>query len=105
MSLPSTIQKIYDYFFFSSVPWVERIVLYLFIGGLCLLALIFRKSVANEILDRPFSAIGGMILGIVSLVVSYHLLENLRYALGIGIVLTLVGGFAGGFFMPDGESE
>jgi hypothetical protein len=66
--------------------------------------LMFRKVVANDMLDRPFSFIGCMALSVPIIIILDRLTDNLRMIVGFGLLAWLVGGFIGGLFLPDGES-
>ena len=68
-------------------------------------ALIFRKSVANDMLDRGFSIIGSCALGIIAFLIATNILDNLKISVGIGVFAWAVGGFLLAEFIQDGYSD
>lgn len=77
----------------------------LFIGAIFVLgSLIFRKSVANDILDRGFSVIGSCTLGIITYLIINGLFDNIRLSIGASILACGVGGFLLAEIIMDGES-
>ena len=78
-------------------------------GILALGAILFRKNVANDLLNMPFSMIGSIAIGEIAFFVStfgvagHHLI--LKWALLSGIVGVLLGGFICGNLFGDGESS
>ena len=69
------------------------------------LGLIFRRSVANDLLDWRFSVIGSSAAAILGHFISYGLFNNLKISLVTGIVLFFIGGFGLGEILPDGEAS
>jgi ABC-type uncharacterized transport system permease subunit len=67
--------------------------------------LIFRKSIANDILNMKFSFIGCLVGSILPFVILDAFVENIRILVGIGLVGWVVGGFLLGLWLPDGEAD
>lgn len=67
--------------------------------------LIFRKSVANDILDIRFSFIGCMVGSMLGFIITDILFDNLKILVVVSIVTWLVGGYFGGMFLWDGEAS
>ena len=65
-------------------------------------ALIFRKSVANDSLDRSFSVIGSCVPAIIAYLVMSSFVDNIRYSFGVGILFWIAGGFLLGDIIGDG---
>lgn len=72
-------------------------------------ALVFRKSVANDLLEMDFSVIGSSVAGILCFIILKNIL-NFKIAVGIGLVAWV----AVGFLLPkvlnidgtaDGDSD
>lgn len=77
----------------------------LFIAAILVLgAFIFRKSVANDLIDRPFSIIGSCVPGVIGFIISHHIFSSLKFPIVIGIFLWLVGGFLLGDLIGDGNA-
>ena len=68
-------------------------------------AFIFRKSVANDMLDKGFSIIGSCGLGIITFIVINSIFDVLKMSVGIGFVAWLLGGFLLADFIQDGYSD
>jgi len=68
-------------------------------------AILFRKNVANDLLDMPFSIIGAIAVGSILTIIIQNMFDAFKWALLAGIVGCLVGGFIGGNFLGDGESD
>lgn len=66
-------------------------------------ALIFRKSVANDMLDRGFSVIGASVGGILTFLILNNIFDNLKICIGIGLVAWAAGGFLLAEIIGDGE--
>lgn len=78
----------------------------LIIGALFSLSgLIFRKSVANDILDMKFSFIGCVVGSMIPFIILDIFLENIKIIVGVSLVGWVIGGFLFGLFLPDGESD
>lgn len=81
------------------------LVIYLIPGLIVLAAILFRKNIANDLLDMPFSLMGSGALGVLSYYIIYGIFQNLKWAVLAGVIGLLAGGFLAGMFLPDGESE
>jgi len=79
-------------------------IIYLVPACLVLGALLFRKNVANDMLDYPFSVIGSSVVGVLAYYIVYAIFHVFKYSLLSGVLGVLVGGFALGFILPDGET-
>jgi len=68
-------------------------------------AFIFRKSVANDMLDREFSVIGSSALGILTfLILDVAINLSLKFCVGLGLIAWAVGGFLLAPIIGDGEA-
>lgn len=79
--------------------------IYVIPAVIVIIAILFRKNIANDILDYPFSLIGSSVVGVIAYYIVYGLFGVMKYSLLAGIVGLLIGGFVLGTFMPDGESD
>lgn len=68
-------------------------------------ALIFRKSVANDMLDRGFSIIGSCAMGIVAFLITSNIFDSLKVSVGIGVFAWVAGGFLLAEVIQDGYSD
>ena len=66
--------------------------------------LIFRKSVANDMFDMPFSFIGCMSASMLAFILLDNLVGNMKITFIVSLVAWLAGGFALGPVMFDGEA-
>ena len=80
-------------------------VIYLIPAFFIMGAILFRKNIANDVLDMPFSIIGAGAGALIPYYVVYGLFHSFKFSLAAGIVGLLVGGFLAGHFLPDGEAE
>lgn len=67
--------------------------------------LIFRKSVANDLLDMKFSFIGCMIGFCLSFIILDNTFHILKLTVVVSLICWIVGGFGLGPFLWDGEAE
>ena len=68
-------------------------------------ALVFRKTVANDSMGRGFSFIGASVGGILGYMIIDLSIGSLRYGVGLGLILWLVGGFLLADVIGDGEAS
>jgi hypothetical protein len=77
----------------------------LLFGALFILgAFIFRKSVANDMMDYPFSVIASGGLGTLTFIILNNIISNIRISVGISLMAWAAAGFLLGKFLPDGEA-
>jgi len=67
--------------------------------------LIFRKSVANDILDMKFSFIGCVAGSMITFIILDLMFNNLKILVVGALIGWLAGGFGVGPFLWDGEAE
>jgi tellurite resistance protein TehA-like permease len=67
--------------------------------------LIFRKSVANDLLDIKFSFIGCMVVSMLVFIIMDVLFDNLKVLVVVSLLGWLAGGYFGGLFLWDGYAE
>jgi len=79
---------------------IELLIMAVFVLG----AFIFRKIVANEMLDREFSVIGSCFFGCAGYLISTFIIDMLKINVVIGLGLWAAGGFLLSGFLGDGES-
>ena len=77
----------------------------IFGAAIALLGFIFRKNIANDLMDWKFSVIGSIACGSLLFIIMDVLFHDLKVSIGIGIVGWLAGGFLLGSILWDGESE
>lgn len=70
-----------------------------------LIGLIFRKSVANDILDMQFSFIGCITSGMIVFIILDNTLGIFKLTVVGTLIAWLVGGFGAGPFLWDGEAN
>ena len=81
-------------------PIVMIVATVMILGGF-----IFRKVVANESLNVPFSLIGSCAGGILSFVLVYNIFHTIRWAVLVALIVYFGLGFLIGDAMGDGESK
>jgi hypothetical protein len=75
------------------------------VGALIVLgAILIRKNVANDLLAMPFSIIGGSAGGLLPYMIIIFMFGSLKWALLIGIIGMIAGGFLLGNTLGDGEA-
>jgi len=79
-------------------------VIYILPALLVLISILFRKNVANDMMDRGFSIIGGSVLSVLTYYILYAIFHSVKYSLGGGIVAMLLGGFLLSNIIGDGEA-
>jgi len=84
--------------FDCSILWIILIMIFFS-------AAIFRKNVAEGILDMDFSLIGGSAIGAIAFVVMIFITHSMKWSGVAGVVGMIIGGFIGSQFLPDGESS
>lgn len=67
--------------------------------------LVFRKSVANDMLNMKFSFIGCLVGSMLLFIILDIFFDNLKVLVVSSLIGWLVGGFLTGPFMFDGESS
>lgn len=78
---------------------IELIIVTVFVLGF----FIFRKTVANDMLDRGFSIIGSTVCGVLSFLILTNVMDSLKAAIGIGLIVGLLGGFLLAEIIQDGQ--
>ncbi len=68
-------------------------------------ALIFRKSVANDMFDRGFSIIGSCAVGIIAFLITSNIFDSLKISVGIGVFTWILGGFLLAEVIQDGYAD
>jgi len=77
----------------------------IFVAVYALGGLVFRKSVANDLLDMKFSFIGCMIGSTLTFIILDILFENIKVLVVGSLIGWLIGGFLLGLFLWDGEAS
>jgi len=78
----------------------------LLIGAAFILgSLMFRKNVANGLMDFSFSPIGSSACGILTFIVMDNMFNSLKWNLLISLIVLLVTGFLLAPIIGDGEAE
>lgn len=68
-------------------------------------SLIFRKAVANDMLDRGFSIIGSCVLGILTFLITSNIFSSIKLSVGLGLFAWVVGGFLLAEIIQDGWAD
>ena len=84
--------------FDCSILWIMMI-------GLFFVAAIFRKNIAEGLLDMDFSLIGGSVTGAIVFIIMTYITHSMKWSGIIGLIGVIAGGFVGAQFLPDGESD
>ena len=66
--------------------------------------LVFRKSVANDLLDFRFSFIGCIASSMLVFIITDFFFDNLKILLISSLIAFFVGGFGLGELLPDGDA-
>lgn len=77
----------------------------IFAAAFALGGLIFRKTVANDILDMKFSFIGCVAGSMIVFIILDLIFDNLKVLVVGSLIGWLVGGFLAGPFLWDGFAE
>ncbi len=84
--------------FDCSLLWIIMI-------GLFFVAAVFRKNIAEGLLDMDFSLIGGSVIGAIVFIIMIYITHSMEWSGIAGVVGVIIGGFVGAHFLPDGESS
>jgi uncharacterized membrane protein AbrB (regulator of aidB expression) len=77
----------------------------IFAAVYCLGGFLFRKNVANDLIDWKFSIIGCMIGALLPFIILDAFFDNIKILVVVSLIGWLAGGFGGGLILPDGEAE
>lgn len=80
-------------------------ILWFIMIGLFFVAAMFRKNIAEGLLDMDFSLIGGASGGAIIFIIMMYITHSMKWGGIAGLVGVIVGGFLGAQFLPDGESN
>ena len=80
---------------------LELFIVAIFVLG----AMIFRKSVANDMLDRGFSVIGASVGGVLSFLILNGIFDKLKLSIGVGVACWVIAGFLLEELIGDGEAS
>ena len=84
--------------FDCSLLWIIMIILFF-------IAAMFRKNIAEGLLDMEFSLIGGSIGAVIVFIIMIYITHSMKWSGVAGLVGVIIGGFVGATFLPDGESD
>ncbi len=84
--------------FDCSILWI--IIILLFFS-----AAVFRKNIAEGLLDMDFSLIGGSVAGALVFIIMMYITHSMKWGGIVGFLGVVVGGFLGAGFLPDGQSD
>jgi hypothetical protein len=79
--------------------------IYLLPAVLVLIAILFRKNVANDLLGWDFSLIGSGVIGVIGYFILYGIFHNIKLSFIGGLALLLIGGFFLAPILGDGSNE
>jgi len=71
----------------------------LFIG-----ILLFRKNIANDSFNAPFSLIGSVVPGYIAYFIVYAIFHSFKFSLLAFLITSLIGGFLLAELLGDGET-
>jgi len=77
----------------------------LFAAAFALGGLVFRKSIANDMLDMRFSFIGCLVASMLTFIILDVMFDNLKILVVGGLLAWLAGGFGLGPVLWDGEAS
>ena len=80
-------------------------ILWLILMALFFTAALFRKNIAEGILDMDFSLIGATAAGAITFIVMIYITHSMKISGIAGLIGVIIGGFIGAKFLPDGESD
>lgn len=84
--------------FDCSILWIIMILLFF-------AAAVFRRNIAEGILNMDFSLIGGSAAGAIVFVIMAYITRSIKWSGILGLIGVIIGGFIGSRFLPDGESS
>lgn len=84
--------------FDCSILWIIIIILFF-------AAAIFRKNIAEGLLDMDFSLIGASVTGAIVFIIMTYITHSMKWSGIAGGIGVIVGGFIGAQFLPDGGSS
>ncbi len=84
--------------FDCSLLWIIMIMLFFS-------AAVFRKNIAEGLLDMDFSLIGASIIGCIVFIIMIYITGSMKWGGISGLIGVIAGGFIGAHFLPDGESS
>ena len=84
--------------FDCSILWIILVLLFF-------VAALFRKNIAEGMLDMDFSLIGGTVMGAIVFVIMTYITHSIKWSGFVGVIGVIIGGFIGAQFLPDGESS
>ena len=90
---------------FAGFEGFDCSILWIIMIGLFFTAAVFRKNIAEGILNMDFSLIGGSAGGAVVFIIVVFITHSMKVSGIAGIIGVIVGGFVGAKFLPDGESD
>ncbi len=90
---------------FAGFEGFDCSILWIIIVLLFFAAAVFRKNIAEGILDMDFSLIGGSVAGALVFVIMTYITHSMKWSGVAGFIGVIIGGFIGAKFLPDGESD
>lgn len=90
---------------FAGFTGFDCSILWIIMIGLFFVAAVFRKNIAEGLLDIDFSLIGGSGGGAIIFIIMSYITHSMKWSGIAGLVGVVVGGFLGASFLPDGESD
>jgi ABC-type multidrug transport system permease subunit len=90
---------------FAGYAGFDCSILWMMMIGLFFVAAVFRKNIAEGILDMDFSLIGGSVAGAITFIIMTYITHSMKWSGIIGLIGVVTGGFVGAQFLPDGESD
>ena len=89
---------------FAGFAGFDCSILWIIIVLLFFTAAMFRKNIAEEILNMDYSLIGGAAGGAIVFVIMTFITHSMKWSGIAGLIGVIAGGFVGAQFLPDVES-
>lgn len=90
---------------FAGFTGFDCSILWIIMIGLFFVAALFRKNIAEGILDIEFSLIGSSVTGAIVFIITIYITHSMEWSGIIGIIGVIIGGFVSAPFLPDTESS
>ncbi len=90
---------------FAGFEGFDCSILWIIIVLLFFATAVFRKNIAEGILDMDFSLIGGFVFGTIVFIVMMYITHSMKWGSIVALIGVIVGGFVGASFLPDVESS
>jgi len=90
---------------FAGFQGFDCSILWIIIMVIFFAAAMFRKNIAEGLLDMDFSLIGATASGTLVFIIMTYITHSMKWSGLIGFAGAVIGGFIGSRFLPDGSSS